>query len=343
MKSWIAAISSILTAASASAALGRTDRVPPPLVAAHQHLISPEFAKIIKEPPQDGAAFLKMLDDAGIRRGVVLSMAYSFADERKKIPDPDRHVREENDWTSRQMVLSKGRLVGFCGVNPLRDAALAEIDRCLKLPGMVGVKLHFANSGVSMRNPGHVAQLQRVFAAANAKHAPLLVHVHARSGSPYGAEDAQTFLDKLLPYAPNVVVQVAHLAGSGNFPPDAEAAMKVFEGAIRRHDPRTRNLYFDQSTVATASTTAQDGKRIAEAIRGVGIKRVFFGSDMVVSYNPPPRRSWAIFKAKVPLTASEFTAIALNIPPYMRIDVRPTTGHKLGNRLTRPRHRLRQK
>ena len=295
-----------------------TDTVPPPLVAAHQHLISPEFARIIHEPPQDGEAFLKMLDQAGIRRGVVLSMAYSFADERKKIADPDRHVREENDWTSRQMVLSKGRLVGFCGVNPLRDAALAEIDRCLRLPGMIGVKLHFANSGVSMRNPDHVARLQRVFALADSRHAPIVVHLHARSGSPYGAEDAETFLEKLLPYAPDVVVQVAHLAGSGNFPPDAEQAMHVFEAAIRRHDPRTRDLYFDQSTVATASTSPADGARIAQAIRQVGVKRVFFGSDMVVSYNPPPGPSWAIFKAKVPLTAAELRAIALNVPQYMR-------------------------
>jgi predicted TIM-barrel fold metal-dependent hydrolase len=318
MKNWAFAISAILVTASASAAPTSADKVPQPLVAAHQHLISPEFAKIIHEPPQDGAAFLKMLDRAGIKRGVVLSMAYSFADERKKIPDPDRHVREENDWTSRQMVLSNGRLVGFCGVNPLRDGALAEIDRCLKLPGMMGVKLHFANSGVSMRNSDHVARLQRVFALANARHAPIVVHLHARSGSPYGAEDAQVFLKKLLPYAPNVVVQVAHLAGSGNFPPDAERAMKVFEAAIQRHDPRTRKLYFDQSTVATASTLPADGARIADAIRGVGVKRVFFGSDMVVSYNPPPGPSWAIFKQKVPLTAAEFKAIALNVPRYMR-------------------------
>lgn len=317
MKLRVGALLGIFAAGCVAATPVRHDAVPPPLVAAHQHLISPEFAKIIHEPPQDGAAFLKMLDQAGIRRGVVLSMAYSFADERKKIPDPDRHVREENDWTSEQMVLSNGRLVGFCGVNPLRDTALAEIERCLKLPGMIGVKLHFANSGVSLRNPEHVARLQRVFAEANSKHAPIVVHLHARTGSPYGALDAQLFVDKLLPYSPNVVVQIAHLAGSGNFPPDAEEAMKVFAASIRRHDPRVRNLYFDQSTVATASTSPKDGARIAEAIRGVGVKRVFFGSDMVVSYNPPPGPSWKIFEEKVPLTAAELRAIASNVPPYM--------------------------
>jgi predicted TIM-barrel fold metal-dependent hydrolase len=311
-------VSVLILLAAIFAAPSRPADVPAPRVAAHQHLISPDFAKVIDQPPQDGAAFLNMLDEAGIRRGVVLSMGYSFADERKKIADPDRHVREENDWTSRQMVESHGRLVGFCSVNPLRDAAMAELERCLRLPGMIGVKLHFANSGVSMRNPEHVARLQRVFALANSKRVPIVVHLRARSDSPYGAQDAETFLAKLLPFAPNIVVQVAHLAGSGSFPRDAEQAMNVFEAAIRRHDPRTRNLYFDQSTVATAETSATDGRRIADAIRGVGVKRVFFGSDMMVSYNPPPAPAWETFKSKVPLTASELARIARNVPPYLR-------------------------
>jgi len=320
MNVWLVAASSIVAAAATSAAPTASSDVPPPLVAAHQHLISPDFAKLLNLPPQDGAAFLKMLDKAGIRRGVVLSMGYTFGDERKKIPesDRDRLTAEENDWTSEQVVHSDGRLVGFCGVNPLRSSALAEIDRCLKLPGMIGVKLHFANSGVSMRNPDHVAKLQRIFAEANVHHAPIVVHLHARTGSPYGAEDAQIFIEELLPYAPKVIVQVAHLAGSGEFPPDAEAAMRVFEGAIQRHDARVRNLYFDQSTVATSSSSAEDGARIAAAIRGVGVKRVLFGSDMVVSYNPPPGPSWANFKQRVPLRSSELKAIAGNVPPYMR-------------------------
>lgn len=319
MKIGVAALFGVLAAAGEAAAPVTFGRMPLPLVAAHQHLISPEFAELLNLAPQDGAAFLKMLDQAGIARGVVLSMGYTFGDERKKIPeaDRDRLTAQENDWTSREMVLSKGRLVGFCGVNPLRDAALSEIDRCLRLPGMIGVKLHFANSGVSLRNPDHLARLQRAFAEANAKHAPIVVHLHARTGSPYGAEDAQAFIEKLLPYAPNVVVQVAHLAGSGEFPTDAEEAMKVFEAAIHRHDPRVRSLYFDQSTVATSTTSASDGARIAAAIRGVGVKRVFFGSDMVVSYNPPPGPSWEIFRAKVPLTAGEMRQIALNVPPYL--------------------------
>src|SRR5690348_2024157 len=54
-----------------------------PLVDYHEHLVSPAFAPVAKLPPRDGAALLRELDAAGIERAVVLSVVYSFADERK--------------------------------------------------------------------------------------------------------------------------------------------------------------------------------------------------------------------------------------------------------------------
>jgi len=86
MNVWLVAASSIVAAAATSAAPTASSDVPPPLVAAHQHLISPDFAKLLNLPPQDGAAFLKMLDKAGIRRGVVLSMATPSATSARKSP-----------------------------------------------------------------------------------------------------------------------------------------------------------------------------------------------------------------------------------------------------------------
>jgi predicted TIM-barrel fold metal-dependent hydrolase len=316
----LGACSTLLLGACSTAGSGPNELVPTPRVAAHQHLISPAFAKIVDQPELDGAALLRLLDFAGIPRGVVLSMGYSFGDERKKakVADPDRATSEENDWTSQQVMRSEGRLVGFCSVNPLRDAALAEIRRCLALPGIVGLKLHFGNSGVTLRDSTIVRRMEQVFALANARRAAIVVHLRSRTGTPYGREDAQIFLNRLLPRAPDVVVQVAHLAGTVGFPDYAEEAMDVFAGAIERKDPRARRLYFDQTGVATSETTPKEGERIARMIRRVGPKRVFFGSDTPAGGNPPPAESWAIFRAKVPLRAAEFRAIALNEPSYLR-------------------------
>lgn len=317
MRKWLAAVVAALLAGVGtppSAAYG--EDLPAPRIAAHQHLISPEFSKIIREPPMDGAALLDLLDRADIRRGVVLSMGYSFGDERKGIADPDSQTRRENDWTSQQVAASRGRLVGFCSVNPLREAAMAEIDRCLGLPGMAGLKLHFGNSGVSLRDPATAQRLQDVFSAANAHGAAIIVHLRSRTGTAYGREDAQLFLDRVLPRAPDVTVQVAHLAGSSGFPDDAELSMDVFANAIARGDPRTRRLIFDATTVVADASTPADGERVARMLRRVGLRRVVFGSDMPVGGNPPPAEAWAILRAKVPLTAAEVRTLAANVPPY---------------------------
>lgn len=182
---------------------------------------------------------------------------------------------------------------------------------------MRGLKLHFGNSGVNMRDPAHAASLAKVFAAANARRAPIIVHMRARTGTPYGTEDAHLFIDRLLSAAPDIVVQVAHLAGAGGFGEDAEQAMIVFGEAITRKNPRTRLLYFDATTVALPASSKADGDYIAKAIRQVGADRVLFGTDLPVSGNPPPGEAWAIFKNKVPLTPIELATIANNVAPYV--------------------------
>jgi predicted TIM-barrel fold metal-dependent hydrolase len=290
---------------------------PAPAIAYHQHLVSPATAALLKGPVIDGAALLRMLDEAGIGRGVVLSMAYTFADERKHVPDPDRRVREENDWTAGEIARSHGRLKGFCSVNPLREAALAEFERCSHLPGMLGLKLHFGNSGVDLRDPAHLARLERMFAAANARHAPIVVHLRSRTTLPYGAQFGRLFLDRLLPAAPDVVVQVAHLAGNGGYADDADAAMGVFATAFARHDRRVRNLYFDVAATVVPDTTPADLQRIARRIREVGSRRILFGSDLPVLGNLTAGQSWALFRARLPLTEAEFRRIASNRAPYM--------------------------
>ena len=121
-----------------------------PPVDYHQHLVSPAFAPIVKMPERDGAALVRELDAAGIEKAVVLSVGYSFADERKKLTDPDRLTREENDWTSAEVTKNTPRLIGFCSANPLRPVALEELERCLALPGMVGIKLHLGNAGTAI-------------------------------------------------------------------------------------------------------------------------------------------------------------------------------------------------
>ena len=296
-----------------------TATLPPraaPLVDYHQHLISPPFEPIVKGPSRDGAALVRELDAAGIEQAVVLSVGYSFADERKKLNDPDRLTREENDWTSAQVAAHATRLIGFCSANPLRPVALQELERCLALPGMVGIKLHLGNSGITLRDPAHLVRMQELFALAQRLRAPILVHMRARGGANYGAEDGQIFLEKVVPMANDIEIVVAHFGGAGPGY-QGDEVMRVFAEAAERKDPRMRNLYFDVATIVTAESTPADVELVAKRIRQVGPRRVLYGSDL----NPPGggiRQGWEIFRSKVPLTDAEMQQIANNRTRFTR-------------------------
>jgi predicted TIM-barrel fold metal-dependent hydrolase len=223
----------------------------------HQHLYSPAAGARSSLGPKgiDADQLITDLDAAGISRAVVLSVAYSFSNPNKvAVPDEYAHVMEENNWTSAQVAKYPHRLLGICSVSPLRPYALQEIARCARDPYLhTGLKLHFGNSDVNLDNPDHVARVRRVFQAANENHMAIVVHMHANIDHhrPYGAKEARIFLERLFPAAPDVVVQVAHLAGGGGYDdPATDAALSVFVKAIERKDPRMKNVYFDVCGVA---------------------------------------------------------------------------------------------
>jgi len=289
-----------------------------PLVDYHQHLVSAAFEPIVKQPARDGAALVKELDAAGIDRAVVLSVGYSFADERKNLNDPDRLTREENDWTSAEVTKNAPRLIGFCSANPLRDAALQELERCLALPGMTGIKLHFGNAGVTLRDPAHLARMKQVFTLAQRRRVPVLAHMRARGGTNYGTEDARIFLDEILPLAPGIEIIVAHLgASSPGYGTQNDEVMAVLATAAETNDPRVKNVYVDVSANITEDITPTDAALVAKRIRQLGLKRILYGSDLT----PPGgsiARGWEIFRTKVPLTAAELQQIMRNRMRFVR-------------------------
>ena len=136
----------------------------------------------------------------------------------------------------------------------------------------------------------------------------------------YGANEARVFLDSLLPSAPDVVVQIAHLAGGGGYDDTAaDEAMAVFAEAVASRDPRTKNLYVDVSGAVgpRVGIPPEAAERLAKRIRHVGVERILFGSDAATGGNLPPREAWAAFR-QLPLTDEEFRTIAANVAPYLR-------------------------
>lgn len=296
-----------------------------PIADHHQHLFSKPIVEMLKSDAVTelpAPALIALLDTAGIRRAVVFSVAYMYGSPKRKFDDEYARVRAENDWTAAQAALFPGRLIAFCSFNPLKEYAFAELARCARSPGLRhGLKLHFGNADIQLDEPAHVERLKQVFRAANKHKMAIAVHMRASFSlkRPYGADQAQLFLDRLLPEAPDVVVQVAHLAGTGPGydDPPSDSAMQVLARAAGRNDPRTRNLWFDVASVADANIAPADAAKLVQRLREAGLERVLYGTDSAAGDNLRPRESWAAFR-KLPLTAQELDRIAGNVAPYLR-------------------------
>jgi predicted TIM-barrel fold metal-dependent hydrolase len=125
-------------------------------------------------------------------------------------------------------------------------------------------------------------------------------------------------LTEVLPSAPDVPVQIAHLAGAGGYDdPLVDEALAVFVGAIAAHDARMTKVLFDVSGVAGLGQWKTKTDLIAKRIREIGVERVLYGSDGAGGGNPTPREAWAAFR-ELPLTREEVQTIASNVAPYMR-------------------------
>ena len=225
----------------------------------------------------------------------------------------------ENDWTSAQVAKYPDRLLGFCSVDPLKPYALEEIARCAKDPNLrTGLKLHSGNSDVNVDNPEHLAEVRAVFRAANAHGMAITVHMHANIDRrrPYGAKEARIFLEQILPEAPDVTVQIAHLAGGGGYDdPTIDTALLVFVAAIERKDPRMKNVYFDACGIAISGMWEDKAELIVKRIRQMGVQRVLYGSDAATPDNLP-KDALERFR-RLPLTKDEFRTIENNVAPYV--------------------------
>jgi predicted TIM-barrel fold metal-dependent hydrolase len=293
----------------------------------HQHLFSPAISALLATgsggvQTVTARDVVALLDSAGIRRAVFLSVAYMYGSPKRKVEDEYAKVRAENDWTAAQAAQYPQRLRAFCSFNPLKDYALDELARCARDPGLRhGIKLHVGNSDVQLENPAHVERLRRVFRAANDHRMAIVIHLRASISlkRPYGPVQARAFLEQLLPAAPDVPVQVAHLAGTGPGyeDPPADSVLAVLAAAVEKRDSRIRRLWFDVATVVDRNISDSTAALVARRIRQVGVDRILYGSDAAVGDNLRPRESWAAF-TRLPLTSDEVEKIASNVAPYLQ-------------------------
>ena len=275
-----------------------------------QPISPPTYAPVI-----DAESVIAALDDAGIRYAAVLSVAYWFGDPEKQVENRHEKTRAENDWVIAETRKYPGRLVPVCGVNPIADYAIAELEHCAAL-GVRAIKIH-RNSKFEPSRPADLEKLRQFFRAANRRGLAIVVHLR---GAP------QLYIDHIFPEAPDVPIQVAHMASG-------MSSLKLFADAIAAGRPGTRNLWFDWTQALPIEDLWMHGRpggriggpvapgeraAMAALMRAVGMGRILFGTDMPLPWNPSPREWWRKTILTLPLTDDEIRDIADNQPPYIR-------------------------
>ena len=145
-----------------------------------------------------------------------------------------------------------GRVVGLASLSPHvdADAYFAEVSRCVRELGFVGVKLHTIGHAVNPRG----RDAEKVFETARQLDIPVMVHTGP--GVPF-ADPAQV-VPRLRQF-PEVTVVLAH-AGAGIFTGSAIAVAETFDNVV----------------LETSWCRAPD---LAAMVAALGPDRVLFGSD----------------------------------------------------------------
>jgi predicted TIM-barrel fold metal-dependent hydrolase len=171
------------------------------------------------------------------------------------------------------------------------------------------LKLHLTTAFFDFRDAEHVRRLAAVFAAANARRFPIVIHIRTMNPE-YGRRDAEIFLSQVLPKAPDVPIQIAHLAGWGGYGAETDAALSVFAEAFASGDRRVSNVYFDLSQVTAVSPSTAE--RMIQRIRRIGMDRMLFAVDRVGT----PTQAWESL-TRLPFTRDELIRIATNVAPWL--------------------------
>jgi uncharacterized protein len=318
-----------------------------PLADHHTHLQSPHAAQIlndrahsdpsqaqaIPEKPYTAKDLVAALDAVGIPRATALSEAYLLAGKNEPTGAEKKAVDEENDWTLSEVKQFPKRLVGFCSVNPIRSYALAAIQHCEKIGLRGGLKLHLAAANFHFSNPAQLRQLQDAFREANRQHMPILLHLHPDDDNWDGARDSLVFFQHVLSQAPDVPVQIAHMAGWGGYDRSADAALSTFARQCAQHPKTCAHLYFDISGVLIPPAAAQapagsdlrfayehqknfpsGPQRLAANIRKLGLQRILFATDWPVF---EMKESIKLLRNQTQLTSAEVDQIFANTAPYL--------------------------
>lgn len=260
----------------------------------HVHLMSPylvSYWKNIGIPFSKSEASYSTIDtilkNNGAQRIDLIGMGYVYGNpEYYQGEDAYEKLREENNYLLEEAKKYPDRVRPFFTVDPLKEYALEEWERCSALAPGSGLKLHFNTSQVYLTEPEHLKKVKPIFAAAANSKMPILLHFdnwHPK----FGKRDLEIFVDSILTDIPPVDLRIAHFGTSGGFNERTKHFLDAYL-ELRKADriPARHRVRFDISAVAldkdsegVAKLTAEEFGEVRAYIDKIGVENIVFGTD----------------------------------------------------------------
>lgn len=275
----------------------------------------PEYLAQAPNKATDANTVIQMLTAAHVGKAAALSMAYAWGIENMTTSDQMLSLMTtENDYVAAECAKQPERLIPFFSVNPLLAWAVSEIDRCLDQLHMTGLYLNFNGSNVSLKDPGQLQKVKDVFAHADQRHIPVILHF-SNGRSDFGVADANILIREILLPHPDLKLQIAHLGGGGGYDSNTADIFDAFIAAANGAAALSRDhLFFDISGVVLTTTKLgippTDPKlfpRITAQIQTWGPEHIRWGSDSW--FADTPKDSLANIGAGLTLSDGEYNTI----------------------------------
>lgn len=285
----------------------------------------------------DAQEVLTMLDEGGIREGTLLSEAYMISASWMDVAagDISRLTRDENRFNVEAALASRGRLQAFISVNPVAANAMDELSYWANRAGVSGLKMHLAADNVDAASAADIEKLIAVFDFADRNSLPIVIHT--RTGKDYPLANERALMERVLPHAKHILVQIAHSGTWAEVDQVAVDLLGVYAEAIERHAEGTEHLYFDLSALfVNDRNDPRMLQAFVTAMRRIGLRRFLPASDW-----PAFAKStgyYALLRSQLPLTAAEWDAIFANEAPYFK---RPREAARASSRSSLARNRIR--
>lgn len=288
----------------------------------HVHIMSPELIKYWKDV---GIPFSQSDDnysniDTILHKNKVqhinlIGMGYVFGNpEYYRGDDMRQRMIDENNYLLNQSKRYPKQIKPFFAIDPLKEFAIEELERCYELNPKSGLKLHFNASQVYLTESEHLQKVKQVFQKAADYNLSILLHFdnwHPKFGVP----DMELLADSILNKIPSIQLQIAHFGTSGGFNDKTKRFIDSFvELRDKNRIPTKHNILFDISAVAldkdsegVPKLSKEEFVELKKYIEKIGIDNIVFGTDYPLYQSTEYLK---ILKEKVGFKDNELTQIS---------------------------------